>query len=57
MKELFRAGANCVIRQTLGPQEAFTLNVISDLQKEAGELAGVEHWPIPLLLSANLNYH
>ena len=44
MKELFWAEANCVILQTLGSQEAFTLNVMSDLQKEAGELAGVQHF-------------
>ena len=46
MKELFRVGANCMMLQTPGSQEAFTLNVRSDLQKEAGELAGVQHFGI-----------
>ena len=44
MKELFRVGANCVMLQTPGSQEAFTLNGRPDLQKEAGELAGVQHF-------------
>ena len=44
MKELFRIGANCVIHRTPGSQEAFTLNGRPDLQKEAGELAGVKHF-------------
>ena len=44
MKELFRVGANCVMLQTPGSQEAFTLSGRSDLHKEAGELAGVQHF-------------
>ena len=44
MKELFRVGANCVMLQAPGSQEAFTLNGKPDLQKEAGELAGVQHF-------------
>ena len=44
MKELFRVGANCVMLQTPGSQEAFTLNGRPDLQKEAVELAGAQHF-------------
>ena len=44
MKELFRVGANCVMLQTPGSQEAFTLNGGPDLHKEAVELAGVQHF-------------
>ena len=44
MKELFRVSANCMMLQTPGSQEAFTLNGRPDLQKEAGELAGVQHF-------------
>ena len=44
MKELFRVGANCMMLQTPGSQEAFTLNGGPDLQKEAGELSGVQHF-------------
>ena len=44
MRELFRVGANCVMLQTPGSQEAFTLNDRSDLQKEAVELASVQHF-------------
>ena len=44
MKELFRVGVNCVILQTPVSQEAFTLNGRPDLQKEAGELADVQHF-------------
>ena len=44
MKELFRVGENCVMLQTPRSQEAFTLNDRSDLQKEAVELAGVQHF-------------
>ena len=44
MKELFRVGANFLMLQTPGSQETFTLNVRSDLQKEAGVLAGVQHF-------------
>ena len=43
MKELFSFGANCVMLQ-IPAQEAFTLNGRPDLQKEAGELAGVQHF-------------
>ena len=46
MKELFRVGANCVMLQTPVSQEAFTLNGRPDLQKAAGELAGVQHFSI-----------
>ncbi len=44
MKELFRVGANCVILQTPGSQEAFTLNVRPDSQKQTEILAGVQHF-------------
>ena len=44
MKELFRVGANCMMLQTPGSQEAFTLNGRPDLHEEAGELAGVQHF-------------
>ena len=44
MKELFRVGANYVMLKTPGSQEEFTLNGRPDLQKEAGELTGVQHF-------------
>ena len=44
MKELFMIGTNCMMLQTPGSQEAFTLNGGPDLQKEAGELSGVQHF-------------
>ena len=44
MKELFSVGANCVMLQNPGSQEAFTLNGMPDLQKEAGELVDVQHF-------------
>ena len=44
MKELFRVGANCVMLQNPGSQEAFILNDRPNLQKEAVELAGVQHF-------------
>ena len=37
-------GANYVMLQTPGSQEAFRLNGRPDLQKEAGKLAGVQHF-------------
>ena len=43
MKDLFRVGANYVMLQTPA-QEAFTLNGRPNLQKEAVELAGVQHF-------------
>ena len=54
MKELFRVGANCVMLQTPGSQEAFTLNGRPDLQKEAGELAGVQHFGFRLCEKADM---
>ena len=44
MKELFSVGANYVMLQTSGSKEAFTLNGRPDLQKEEGELAGIQHF-------------
>ena len=44
MNELFMVGVNCMMLQTLGSQEAFTLNGRPDLQKEAVELASVQHF-------------
>ena len=44
MEELFRVGTNCVMLQTPGSHEVFTLNGRPDLLKEAGELAGVQHF-------------
>ena len=44
MKELFRVGARCVMLQTPGSHEVFTLNGRPDSRKEAGELPSVQHF-------------